>query len=107
MSSRGFVYLGRSNVAFSDTSRAAYVETDVSNAQKVTVSRKSEAREPVEIQFKGRIFTGSYTVSSGMVHVISLYGRKSTRIGGMTPQLLARTLFKEIIQEADAVGTLD
>ena len=71
------------------------------------MSRKTEAREPVEIQSNGRVFTGSYTVSPGMVHVISLYGRKSTQIGGMIPQLLASTLFKEIIQEADAVGTLD
>lgn len=68
---------------------------------------KSDFREPLEVKFKGRNFTGSYTVSSGMVHVISLYGRKSTQIDGTPANVLARTLFNDIIHEADAAGNLD
>ena len=71
------------------------------------MSKKSDFREPLELQFKGRVFAGSYTLSSGMVHVISLYGRKSAQIGDASTDHLARALFKEIIHEADAAGSLD
>ena len=68
--------------------------------------KKSEPREAVETVHKGRTFAGSYTLSSGMVHVISFYGRKSAQKGGMPPHLLAQQLFNEIIHEADAAGNL-
>ena len=65
--------------------------------------RKSEPREPLEIRLEDRVLSGSYTLSSGMVHVISLYGRKSIQLDGTPPNVLAERLFQEIVQEA-AVG---
>ena len=62
--------------------------------------RKSEPREPLEIQLDGRTFLGSYTLSSGMVHVISLYGRKSIQMDGSPPNLLAERLLRQIVQES-------
>jgi hypothetical protein len=62
--------------------------------------RKSEQREPLELEVEGRTFSGSYTLSSGMVHVISLYGRKSIQLDGSPPDLLAERLLRQIIQES-------
>jgi hypothetical protein len=62
--------------------------------------RKSEPREPLELELEGRTFSGSYTLSSGMVHVISLYGRKSIQMDGSPPNLLAERLLRQIIQES-------
>ena len=70
-----------------------------------TVAR-AESREAVEVDFKGRRFAGSFTTSSGMVHVISLIGRKSAQLTGVPPVNLARALMHEIVAEADAAGML-
>ena len=69
-----------------------------------TQLRKSEPREPLEVRAEGRTYAGSYTLSAGMVHVISVHGRKSTQLDGTAPNLLAQRLFKEIVQEAGTVG---
>jgi hypothetical protein len=61
---------------------------------------KSEPREQLEFRTENRTFAGSYTLSSGMVHVVSVYGRKSVQLDGSPPNLLAQRLFKEIVQEA-------
>ena len=70
------------------------------------MARIPEARETIEIEFKGRRFSASYTISSGMVHVSSLYGRKSVQLGNTPTASIARSLFVEIIGEAEAVGDL-
>ena len=62
--------------------------------------RKSEPREPLELRLEERTLSGSYTLSSGMVHVVSLYGRKSIQMDGTPPHLLAERLFRQIVQEA-------
>jgi hypothetical protein len=67
--------------------------------------RKSEPREPLELRLEERTLSGSYTLSSGMVHVVSLYGRKSIQMDGTPPNLLAERLFRQIVQEA-AVGVV-
>jgi len=54
--------------------------------------KRPDQREAVEVDYKGRRFEGSFTTSSGMVHVISLSGRKSTQLTGAPPAVLARTL---------------
>ena len=61
--------------------------------------RKSEPREPLEIRLDGRTFLGSYTLSSGMVHVVSAYGRKSIQMDGSPTNLLAEQLFRQIVRE--------
>ena len=68
--------------------------------------RKSEPREPLELRTGGLTFAASYTLSSGMVHVVSLYGRKSIQMDGSPPNLLAQRIFKEIVQEAGALGAV-
>jgi hypothetical protein len=67
---------------------------------------RAESREALEVEHKGRLFAGSFTTSIGMVHVISLHGRKSAQQTGAPPANIARTLLSEIICEADANGTL-
>jgi hypothetical protein len=68
--------------------------------------RKSEPREPIVLQLNGRTFAGSYTLSSGMVHVVSLYGGKSVQFCGTPPNLLAQRILRENIQEAGTAGAL-
>lgn len=67
---------------------------------------KAEQREPLALVFKGRNFAATFTTSISMVHVTSIYGRKSTQLGAVTTQSLAEALFREILEEADALGTL-
>ena len=68
--------------------------------------KRLDAREAVEVEFRGRRFSGTFTTSTGMVHVISPFGRRSTQFTGAAPDSLARTLLMEILREADAAGIL-
>jgi hypothetical protein len=70
------------------------------------MAKKADHRERIEYFFKGRIFDATYTISSGMVHVTSLQGRKSAQFGEAAMQSVAEQLFRDIIQDADAVGCL-
>ena len=63
--------------------------------------KQSDFREPIEVEFGGRNFSATYTVSSGMVHVVSAYGRKSLVSAGGLPHALAEEAFKELLREAD------
>jgi hypothetical protein len=67
---------------------------------------RAESREAIEVEYKGRSFAGSFTTSIGMVHVISLHGRKSAQQTGAAPAGIAVALLMEIIRDADRVGTL-
>jgi hypothetical protein len=70
------------------------------------MAKKADHRERIEYYFKGRTFDATYTISSGMVHVTSLQGRKSGQFGEAGTQSVAEQLFREIIQDADAGGQL-
>jgi hypothetical protein len=63
-------------------------------------------RELTEYVFRDRVFSASYTISSGMVHVTAIQGRKSDQRGDATAQSVADRLFREIIHEAESAGTL-
>lgn len=67
---------------------------------------RPEPREAIQASFKGRQFEGSFTTSSGMVHVISLLGRKSAQLTEVHPAILAKGLLLEILGEADAAGQI-
>jgi hypothetical protein len=54
---------------------------------------------PVEIEFEGKTYTGSYTVEQGMITVSNLYGRKVTQVGSSSPASLARIMLAEIVRE--------
>jgi hypothetical protein len=70
------------------------------------MAKMADHRERVEYAFKGRTFAATYTISSGMVHVTAIQGRKSAQWGELPAQSVADQLFREIIQEADTAGTL-
>jgi hypothetical protein len=70
------------------------------------MAKMADHRERTEYVFKDRTFSATYTVSSGMVHVTAIQGRKSAQWGDLTAQSVADQLFREIIHEADAAGTL-
>ncbi|HEY4075470.1 MAG TPA: hypothetical protein VGM26_00935 [Rhizomicrobium sp.] len=69
-------------------------------------TKRAPEHEPVEFEFKGSKYKGTYTLSTGMVHVSSVYGRKSILRSELSAHALASTLLKEIIQEASAAGKI-
>jgi hypothetical protein len=56
----------------------------------------------VTIEFEGREVSGTYSVSRGMITVSTLYGRKSTQVGGSTSASLARIMLRELAREGKA-----
>jgi hypothetical protein len=70
------------------------------------MAKKADHRERIACVFKGRTFEATYTVSSGMIHVTALQGRKSAQFGEEATQSIAEQLFREIIEEADESGSL-
>jgi hypothetical protein len=70
------------------------------------MAKKADHREPLEYVFKGHTFDATYTVSSGMVHLTAIQGRKSAQLAQMPVQTMAEQLFREIINEANACGSL-
>jgi hypothetical protein len=70
------------------------------------MAKKVDHREQLEYVFKGRTFDATYTVSNGMVHVTSIQGRKSAQHAATPVQMIAEQLFREIIHDADALGSL-
>jgi len=63
--------------------------------------------QPVTVEFENRNYTAGYWVESELVTVRSWdYGEKSTPIAGSTGILVARTLLKEILAGAKAIGQL-
>lgn len=53
----------------------------------------------LEIQDRGEEHTGRYTVNKGMVTVISYCGRKSTQLGNLPADILARTMLHELVRQ--------
>ena len=50
----------------------------------------------VTVDLEGESFTGTYTVSRGVVTVTAYFGTKSTQLGGGTPESVARMLLHEL-----------
>ena len=67
---------------------------------------RPEPREAIEVEYKNRRYSGTFTTSIGMVHVISLLGRKSAQLTSASPASVAISLLIEIIREADQDGML-
>jgi len=55
------------------------------------------------IEHAGKTHTGTFTVSSGLITVISAYGTKTTQVGSTPPETLAGMLLRELIQ-TEAMG---
>jgi hypothetical protein len=47
----------------------------------------------------GHVVRGWYSIHDGMVTVSTGFGRKSAQIGGSPPDVLARTLLRELAAE--------
>jgi hypothetical protein len=67
---------------------------------------RTDAPGVVYVEYNGHRLGGYYTTSTGMVHVTSIYGRKSMQLTDLPPERLARTLLLEIVRETDAIGVL-
>jgi hypothetical protein len=51
----------------------------------------------ISIEKNGKLYVGSYSVSKGMLTVFTLdYGQKSAQLGLLPPEVLARTLLREL-----------
>ena len=60
--------------------------------------------DEVTIEFDGKAYKGRYKVESKMVHVTSVYGSKSTQLGGSTAVVIARMLLRNILSDAKTQG---
>ena len=61
----------------------------------------------IEIEYKGRKYVGRWRSASGrLIEVSSAYGSKTTQIGSTPGEILARTMLRELVQEADLRGEL-
>jgi len=68
--------------------------------------RKEPKSFSVTIEFDGKTYSATYTVSSRVVTVTSLYGSLSTQVGGSRSDVVARMLFHEILRGAKSRGEL-
>ena len=69
--------------------------------------RKQPRSHEINLEFEGKNYSATYSVSSKVVEVDSMYGTTSTQIGGSTTEIIARTLFREILQDAKSRGELN
>jgi hypothetical protein len=60
----------------------------------------------VEIDFNGKTYSATYSVTSKVVTLNSSYGRRSTQIAGATAEIVARVLFREILEDAHSRGEI-
>jgi len=52
--------------------------------------------------YGGKITKASYSFSNKMMTVRTSFGSKTTKIGGHTPERLARTLLRELVDKGKA-----
>ena len=57
--------------------------------------------EPVEIDYVGCKHVGSYSVEGEIVTVSTPWGSKSSNFLGLTASLVARLMFRELLDEAN------
>ena len=63
---------------------------------------RPEKASVIAIEKDGKTYRGSYRVSRGILTVTSLYGEKSTQVGGLAPEVLARILLLELVDAGAA-----
>jgi len=60
------------------------------------------AKEPRLIKFSikrgGKTYKASYYILQGIITVVSAWGHKSTQVGDLPPETLARLLLRELIE---------
>lgn len=63
---------------------------------------KTPIWESIEVSRRGKIYTDQYMLANRMITVAADGGNKSTQIGGSKPEVLARKLLNELIDENKA-----
>ena len=56
----------------------------------------------VGIAIDGRIVSGTYSTSAGMITVTALHGSKTTQIGSMPPYYLAKVMLRKLVRDGKA-----
>lgn len=56
---------------------------------------------PVSVELNGKTYNGTYTVARGMITVTSVWGTKTTQVGNMPVEMLAKMLLSEIVHQAN------
>jgi hypothetical protein len=63
-------------------------------------------RGTLEIDFEGQSYTISYSVDKGMIHVRSTFDSKYAVVGASPPEVLARIVGRELLNDAKRRGLL-
>lgn len=62
----------------------------------------SGSASAIAVELAGRTYTGHYTTANGMVTVSTRLARRSTHLGGMVAEALARSVLYELVREGKA-----
>lgn len=57
---------------------------------------------PVSIELEGRTYSGRYRVERGVITVSTTSGSKTTQLGRLPEEALARLLLRELVDEGKA-----
>lgn len=66
------------------------------------MKKYNDSAERVSIEYNSKTYTATYRVEHGCVTVSTLWGEKSTQLGGLTAEALAIDLLIELIEEEKA-----
>ena len=70
--------------------------------------KKQQEGSPINVEFEGKIYSGTYFVSSGVVTVNSLYCGPVSRISvGSRAEFEARRILRDILEGAKLRGELN
>ena len=61
--------------------------------------RQPPPPEPVSVEYKGKAYSGTYTVEGGLVYVSSAHGSKATQQGNSPAEWIARRLLLELVAD--------
>ncbi len=67
---------------------------------------KESSTFTIETKFQGKTYSANYSVISGMVKVASIHGSRSIPVGRSKPEITARWLHREILEEAKSRGEI-
>jgi hypothetical protein len=60
----------------------------------------------ITTKFQGNTYSANYSVISGMVKVASIHGSRSIPVGRSKPEVTARWLHREILEDAKSRGEI-
>jgi len=67
---------------------------------------KESSTFKIETKFQGKTYSANYSVISSMVKVASIHGSRSIPVGRSKPEITARWLHREILEEAKSRGEI-